>query len=150
MYRLNPPDENRLEELDRLIEEEDGRRRKEIRREAAREFVEWAFGFFPKKKLTVRQAISAFLYKEFGLRGKYCNTCGKWRAASEFTSNKSQKDGLNWRCQPCDRQYKNTHYRLNAERFRERERGYYDNVVAIKRGRKRKYNKCPKNLKAVS
>jgi hypothetical protein len=55
---------------------------------------------------------------------KRCSTCKEWKLYSEFSINRSQKDGHCARCKSCHREIDKERYRKNPEKERERVRKY--------------------------
>ena len=67
---------------------------------------------------------------------KRCTKCGIEKAASEFSKNKSNKDGLQPRCKGCVK----LHYEANKERYREQKKLHYEANKDRYRERKKLYN----------
>jgi hypothetical protein len=60
---------------------------------------------------------------------KHCNPCNTSKSLSEFSKNKSNKDGLQTRCKDC----KNQHYQDNKDAILENQKQYnQDNKESIK------------------
>lgn len=48
---------------------------------------------------------------------KHCYKCKEFKQLTDFTINKSRKDGLNHACKPCHRDTVQKHYKANKEAY---------------------------------
>jgi len=48
---------------------------------------------------------------------KICAKCTLPKPIGEFSKNKTKKDGLSYWCQPCQKEYKDQHYRNNKQLY---------------------------------
>jgi len=80
----------------------------------------------------------------FGMRIKICSKCKKEKPVFEFSKNKATKDGLQYICKACEKQYRKD----NAERISERMKQYQkDNAEHISERMKQYYKN---NIKDIS
>lgn len=100
---------DRLAELDEAIAAEDARLRKLGEQAAVMRFGAWTYRTFSAQN-PMRKRVLAFLAKEFGLRGKWCSECQKWKPKADFSIYRKSTDGRLWRCRGCDAAYKNKWY----------------------------------------
>lgn len=71
---------------------------------------------------------------------KICNKCGRELPISEFSKNKSKKDGLQSHCKECGKHYYKQWYTENKEALAERKKQYYtENKEARKQYSKQYY-----------
>jgi len=66
---------------------------------------------------------------------KYCSICGKWKPLTEFSKDKSRKDGFNYYCKGCMKKRRQKY----REKKRETDRKYYLNNKEKIKKRVRKY-----------
>ena len=64
---------------------------------------------------------------------KECITCKETKELTEFSKNKNRKDGLQYRCKSCNKEYNKQHYLTNPDY---RKQNYLDNIESYKQ-----YNK---------
>lgn len=57
---------------------------------------------------------------------KRCTKCGEVKPVSEFSRNKSNKDGLEWWCKSCRAKNKRKYYEQNRSKVAEYKRKYYE------------------------
>ena len=55
---------------------------------------------------------------------KHCLMCGETKPPSEFHKNRVRKDGLNQRCKPCAKKYRDEWYKKNKESQKKRRARY--------------------------
>ena len=83
---------------------------------------------------------------------KRCSKCGEIKEESEFHNSKINKDGLQWQCKECEREYYNRnkdkiceyvreYYNQNKERIAKRRREYYKQNKKRLAEYKREYRK---------
>ena len=48
---------------------------------------------------------------------KKCTSCLIEKDETEFSSNKQKKDGLNYKCKQCQREYFKSHYKKNKQYY---------------------------------
>ena len=82
---------------------------------------------------------------------KICTKCKEEKELSEFSKSKSSKDGLQYNCKACQRQYCRQYYAKNAEYCKQYQREYVAENPELKAERNRKYkSKYPEKRKAKS
>ena len=85
-----------------------------------------------------------------GRKQKYCTKCEKWKGESEFSIDRSNRDGLDMRCRGCARIHSQARYRKSRKRkmvigylrFKDRHR-------VIKRVKQKLCTKCGKWIKEI-
>ena len=58
------------------------------------------------------------------MESKVCSKCGVEKPLSEFALNKTRKDGHASDCKDCRKQYRDEHYRLHKEQYKEKAAAY--------------------------
>jgi ribosomal protein L11 methylase PrmA len=74
---------------------------------------------------------------------KKCSKCGEWKQISEFYKDRSKKDGLDYQCKNCKKEY----LQINKEKRNESSRKYYENNKKYYKEWKKKYMKDINNCK---
>ena len=72
---------------------------------------------------------------------KRCSTCKEWKLYSEFSKNKSKKDGYDYSCKNCNNENARKKYKENPEKTKERARKYREDNPEKKRETDRNYRK---------
>ena len=80
---------------------------------------------------------------------KKCNSCKTEKELSEFYKNKSSKDGLQYKCKTCAKQYHKQYHADNTDYFKQYNKQWCaDNPEALAERDKRRRTKYPEKLKA--
>jgi hypothetical protein len=56
---------------------------------------------------------------------KVCTCCKQAKAISEFNKHPTHKDGYNYKCKPCEKEYKRQHRLNNPEKYRQKNKERY-------------------------
>lgn len=59
------------------------------------------------------------------MQTKICSGCKEIKSLNEFCKNKTFKDGLEYYCKKCRKEYKRKHYQKNREKLIEYQKEYY-------------------------
>jgi hypothetical protein len=77
---------------------------------------------------------------------KTCSTCKEEKPRSEFNKNKNRKDGLQYQCRECAKQY----YKDNPEKIKQSKKQYRkENVEKIKQRQKQYRNNLPAGVYSI-
>ena len=96
------------------------------------------------------------------MEGKICTKCKQWKPLEEFNKKKTNKDGRQYQCRECTKEYdkryrevnkekKKQYYKDNVERIKGQHKQYYkDNTEHIKRQHKQYYKDNAEHIKERS
>ena len=59
---------------------------------------------------------------------KKCSKCKKKLSLDKFSANKHKKDGLNYQCKDCQKQYKDKHYQDNKKMYLAKAKKYNEKL----------------------
>ena len=78
---------------------------------------------------------------------KQCSKCKEWKELVDFSKQKSTKDGLQWHCKVCIKEYSKKYYENNKEQIKEQTKEWYENNKEHAKEYKKEYYKNNKENK---
>lgn len=83
------------------------------------------------------------------MKRKRCGKCNRARLTKFFKANPSRKDGLNWQCVDCHREYRKAHYEENKQKYIQRAKTYRKQLQEYAWSMKKRCKECGENHPAT-
>lgn len=118
---------NRIDELDRIIEDLDRVPFQKGQRDALIRVANWWLDHVNQRSVR-RKEFFEWMRQSFSFRLKRCNECRRWKALEEFGPDKcGNLDGRRGKCYLCERERHKRQYalRMQSQAYRQSRRDYW-------------------------